>query len=216
MPTQQVQHIVKHHRPALIGGIIAGVLLIGGFVAYQVVATPPTPIVQKAAPAEMVEFVANKRGLAKLADIQQKQFFEDWKRKLEDKQARDDLKAYLKNLDDERREAFVNALAGHFKKNFIDDARKFAQLRTPGEKNEFVRAKLIEGRDQAIQFKDIAISLKTGGGRRTDDIQQWIMDNTTAEERAIGEPFVDAMKRVREQMKKEERGTTTASAVKKP
>ena len=59
MPTEQVQHIVKHHRPALIGGIIAGVLLIGGFVAYQVVATPPTPIVQKATPAEMVEFVAN-------------------------------------------------------------------------------------------------------------------------------------------------------------
>lgn len=216
MPTQQVQEIVKHHRPALFGGILVGVLLIAGVVTYQVAATPPTPIVQKASAAELVEFVSNKRGLAKLPDIQQKQFFEDWKRKLNDVPARDELKSYLKGLDEERQETFKNALILQFKKMFMEDAKRFAQLRTPGEKNEFVRQKLTEGRDQAMQFKDIILSLKTGGGRRTDDIQQWIMENTSAEERALGEPFVDAMKRVRDQMKKEERGTTTASAVKKP
>jgi len=73
----------------------------------------------------------------------------------------------------------------------------------------------VEGRDQALQFKDIALALKTSGGQRTDDIQQWVMENTTAEERVIGEPFVDALKRVREQIKKEERGLSL-SAERKP
>jgi hypothetical protein len=65
-----------------------------------------------------------------------------------------------------------------------------------------------------MQFKDIIMALKSSGGRRTDDIQQWAMENTTAEERALCEPYIDALKRVREQVKKEERPAPTASAAK--
>lgn len=215
MPTEQVQQIVKHHRPALIIGSAVGLALITGFIGYELAATPAVPVVPKASASEIVNYIANKRGLAGLPDVQQKQFLDDWKRRLNDTAARDDLKACLKNLDEEKRRDFVNGLARQLKKAFLEDAKQFARLKMPGEKSEFCRQKLVEGRDQALQFKDIALALKTSGGQRTDDIQQWVMENTTAEERVIGEPFVDALKRVREQIKKEERGLSL-SAERKP
>lgn len=215
MPTEQVQHIVKHHRPALAIGAVIGLALIAGFVTFETALTPSMPIVQRASAAEVVSYISSDRGLVKLADIQQKQFLDEWQRRLTDTQARDELKAYLKNLDDNKRKSFVNALARQLKKSFLEDAKRFSRLKTPTEKSDLCRQKLIEGRDQAIQFKDIALSLKTASGQRTDDMQQWVIENTSPEERAIGEPYVDALKRVREQVKKEER-VAPASVTKKP
>lgn len=210
MPTQQVQHVVKHHRPALVIGAVAGLSLIVGFVYYEFSSTPTTPIVAKASAAEMIEFIANDRGLAKLPDIQQKQLLDEWQRHLSDAKARDELKTLIKDMNEEKKKDFVNALLRRLKKSFLDDAKKFATLTTSAEKSTYCRQKLVEGRDQALQFKDFAVLFKSNSGTRTDDVQQWVMENTTAEERAIGEPYVDALKRVREQVKKEERAPTTA------
>jgi hypothetical protein len=215
MPTQHVQSIVKHHKRALYTGAAVGLTLISAFVVYELAATPAMPVVPRASASEIVAYIGNQRGLAGLPDVQQKQFLDDWKRRLNDTAARDDLKQCLKDLDDEKRKDFFNGLARHLKKAFLDDAKLYSRLKTPAEKDQFCRQKLIEGRDQALQFKDIALALKTPGTQRPDDIQQWVMENTTAEERVIGEPFVDALKRVREQVKKEERAPTT-SAEKKP
>jgi len=207
MPTEQVQHIVKHHRPALYIGAGLGLAIILIFVGFEISMTPSAPILQKASASEVVAYVANDRGLAKLPDVQQKQFLEEWQKHLTDDKAREELKTCLKGMGDEQRKGFTNAIARQYKKSFLEDARHFAQLRTPQEKSEFCRKKLIEGRDQALQLKDIAVVLKTASGQRMDDVQQWVLENTSAEERAIGEPYVDALKRVREQVKKEERAT---------
>ncbi|MEK6643753.1 MAG: hypothetical protein AABZ08_07570 [Planctomycetota bacterium] len=215
MPTEHVQHVVKHHRPALLIGAIVGLLLIGGFVMYEFSSTPTTPIPTKASAAEMVDFIANDRGMVKLPDVQQKQLLDEWQRHLNDPKARDELKVFIKDVNEDTRKAFLNALLRQIKKSFLDDAKKFASLTTAGEKNAHCRQKLIEGRDQALQFKDLAVLFKTNSGTRTDDMQQWVMENTTAEERAIGEPYVDALKRIREQVKKEERAPTTAATEKK-
>jgi len=134
MPTEQVQQIVKHHRPALIIGSAVGLALITGFIGYELAATPAVPVVPKASASEIVNYIANKRGLAGLPDVQQKQFLDDWKRRLNDTAARDDLKACLKNLDEEKRRDFVNGLARQLKKAFWRTPSNLPGSRCRGKK----------------------------------------------------------------------------------
>jgi hypothetical protein len=214
MPTEQVKTIVKSHRPALVVGLIAGLALIVGVVGYQVAMTPAMPVLPKAAASEVVEYIANPRGFSRLAQVQQRQFLDEWRRHIAAAPARDELKDCLKGLSEDKREEFVTAIARQLKKEFMDDAKRYAQLTRPEEKGDFCRQKVAEVRAQALEFKDIMLVMKSSSSTRSDDLQQWILENTTAEERAIGEPYVDALKRVGDQMKKESRTTASAESPK--
>jgi len=204
MSIDTVQQALKRHRPAAIAGALLGLVLLLGWVGYEVLATPATPDMQKAQPAEMVAFVRSPRGLARLPQIEQERFLERWREHLTQEPAKKALADYLRGMNEDDRREFSEAIFRQFKRAFLDDARRFAQLKAD-EKSAFIRRKLADYRDQMVPLKEIAASFKGLVGSRTDDMQQWIIEHSTAEERALGEPYVDALKRVREQVKKEDR-----------
>lgn len=212
MTAGEVKQTVKRHRPAAVIGGVAGLVIILGWLGYNMAMTPARPEIARATAAEVVAYVANDRGFASLAQVEQEQFLNQWKDHLlkdgNDEQLRDCLDA----LSDEDRKAFSSAVFKQAKRAFVDDAKRFAQQTTPEAKNKFIREKLDQYSSQAEFTKRVAGSFKGNAPKSQDELQRWIMENTTAEERAIGEPYAEALKRVREIVKKEQRGAQAASA----
>jgi hypothetical protein len=199
---------VRHHRTPAVVGIVVGVVLVATIVGYQWAATPTRPNVQSAAPADVVSYVSHDRGLASLAQIEQEQFMKAWQgRIMADAAYQESLREALRALNEEDRKRFVNAIIRVMKRNFLDDAKRYAALGQQ-ERFAFVRERLVEYAAQAPMLKDLT---RDTGFRRDlpggqDEVRQWLMENTTAEERAIGEPYVDALKHVSEQDKKQKKG----------
>lgn len=210
MSTNSFKEIYKRHRVAFIVGTVAGVGLIGGVFAYNIAMTPPKPDMGKASACEVVAFIGNSRGLARLPQIEQEQFLDQWKVHVMKPENRKQLKECFDTLEDSQRKDFSAAVFKHAKRAFLDDAEGFAALKTSGEKDQYLRGKIKGYTTDALFTKEVAASFKGDATYRQDDLQAWIMENTTAKERSIGEPYVEALKRIREQVKKEER--TQASA----
>src|SRR4029077_928349 len=115
-----------------------------------------------------------------------------------------EVKECFKNLSDDDRKKFSMAMTKQFKRAFIDDAKRYAALDAKEKFNFIVeRIGVYAGQAQVLKelTKDSGFKKDLPGG--PDEVQVWIMENTTAEERAIGEPYVDALKRIREQQRKQ-------------
>lgn len=200
----------KHNKAAIIGGA-AGLLLLVGYIAYESVATPGRPDVRTAGAAEIVAYIANDRGLSKLAQIQQREFLQQWRDTLtQDAGKKDDLRACLETLDEDLRKAFTDSMFKHFKKTFLDDAKQFNQL-AENQKYGFLKSRIIEGREQIVLLKGITAGLKGQYTGSQDDFQKWLIEHTTPEERALGEPFYNALKRIRPQVDKDLTNTPPTS-----
>jgi hypothetical protein len=216
MTTVEVKSTIKRHRPAAyVGGAVGLAILIGWF-AYNAAMTPAKPIIQTAKAAEVIEYVSNDRGLNSLAQIEQQHFLEQWKSHVMQEGPKQELKTTFESLDEEQRKRFVTAMTRHFKRAFMDDAKHFAQLTQPTERNKFIRERLQQYAGEGVFLKDVAKSFKNDFRGGPDEMKRWFMENTTPEERAIGEPYADALKRVNEQVRQQERApkppTTSANA----
>jgi hypothetical protein len=209
--SNQPMHVVRSHKTSLRIGVLAGLALLCVVVGYLYANTPARPNVQSASANEIVSYVSNDRGLASLSQIEQEQFLKQWQSRISsDSKSRDDLKECFKTLSDESRKKFVLAMTRQFKRAFLDDAKHYASLDAKA-KYPFIVERLTAYATQAPIFKDLT---KDSGFNKDmpggpDDVQMWVMDNTTAEERAIGEPYIEAMKRIREQQRKQQSGATS-------
>lgn len=207
MTTGEVKQVVKRHRPAALFGGIAGVALIAGWFGYDIAMTPARPDVANAKAADIVAFISNDRGLNRLPDVEQEQFLDQWKTQITQPGKDADLKDCLDGLDDEARKAFGDVIFRQAKRSLIDDAKRYASQATPQAKSDFLRQRLEDYAGQTLFIKKVAGSFRGSGPKTQDELQKWVMEHTTAEERAIGEPYVEALKRVRELVKKEQRGS---------
>ncbi len=210
MTSNDVKQVVNRHRPAAVFGAAIGLILIVGWFGYDRAMTPTKPVIASAKAAEVVAYISDERGLAVLPQIEQEQFLEQWKDHVAQEGPKLQLKACFDELSDDQRKQFTDAFFRHAKRSFLNDARRYSQLATPEEKGEFLRDRLADYEKQALFTRDVAGSFRSDFGQRPDDIQKWTMEHTTAEERAIGEPYVDALKRVREQVRKEQRVAETS------
>lgn len=211
MTTGEVKQVVKRHRPAALFGGIAGVLLIAGWFGYDIAMTPSRPDVATAKAAEMVNYISNSRGLARLAQVEQEQFLDQWKTQMM-KPGRDaELKECLDEINEDQRQAFADAVFRQAKRAFMDDAKKYAEQSTPQQRNDFIRDRLTQYAQDAAFTKKVAGSFRGSGPKSQDEMQKWVIEHTTPEERAIGEPYVEALKRVREVVKKEQRGAQVSA-----
>lgn len=204
MTTDEVKTMVKKHRWAAIFGGAAGLVLLCSWVGYEIVATPALPAVQSANVVEVVAYISNERGLAKLTQIEQQQFLERWTEHVTKEENRQALKTCFDQLGDKERKKFTGAISKHLKRGFIDDARQFATLSDQGEQNRFLRSKLAEGYDQISFIKEVAGAFRGDLGGR-EEFNQWVLEHTTAKEQVLGERYVEALKRVALQVKREER-----------
>jgi len=212
MTADEIKTTVKHHRHAAIGGGIVGVGLLVAYFAYGFAVTPAQPDLQTANAAEVVAYISNERGLDKLPQIEEQQFLLRWRDiVMKEPKKKEELKECFLKLDDAQRKIFSEAIFKHFKRAFLQDAKQYSHL-PDDQKHGFLRKKLEDGRRQAVFMKDVAVGFKKQFSGRQDDFQQWLMEHTTAEERALGEPYVDALKRVREQMKKQQKAPASFPA----
>lgn len=212
MTAGDVKQTVKTHRPAAVIGGVVGLILIVAWFGYNMAMTPARPEIARAKPAEVVAYISNERGFASLTQIEQEQFLTQWKDYLLQPGHDAELRECIDSLSENERKAFAEAVFKQAKRAFVDDAKRYAQQTTPETKNKFIRDKLDQYASQAEFTKRVASGFKGNAPKSQDELQKWIIENTTAEERAIGEPYVEALKRVREMVKKEQRGAQAASA----
>ncbi|MBN2563746.1 MAG: hypothetical protein JXQ75_22745 [Phycisphaerae bacterium] len=212
MTADQIRTTVKQHRRAALIGGIAGLVLLFGYIGYNFAMTPPQPDLQTAKAAEVVAYIADERGLAKLPQINQQQFLIRWRDLvMREPQKKEELKECFLSLNDDQRKAFSDAVFKHVKRTFLDDAQQYRQT-LKDTRHEFLRKKIAEYHEQAVFMKDVAVGFKKQVSGTQEDMQKWVMEHTSPEERALGEPYVDALKRVREQIKKEERAPEPPAA----
>ena len=122
MTTDEVKTTVKKHRWAAILGGAAGLVLLLGWVGYEIVATPAQPAIQSTGVAEVVSYISDERGLAKLSQIEQQQFLDRWTMHVTKKENRQALKTCFDQLADEERKRFTGAISKHLKRAFVDEA----------------------------------------------------------------------------------------------
>jgi hypothetical protein len=195
------------------GGLIGLALLIG-YIAYEYVLTPSAPDLQKCTAAEVIAYIGSPRGLAKLPQVQQQRFLERWRDLVtQDVKKKEELKACFEGMDEDARKDFSAELFKHIKRSFLDDAKGYARL-VQEERYAFLRDRIDQYRERALFVKDVAAGFSRQFKGTEDDMRGWIMEHTTAEERAIGEPYVEALKRAEEQVHKEKRraGAPAASS----
>jgi hypothetical protein len=209
-----MRETVKRHRPAAIYGGIAGlvvVLAILGWKVVDVMLTPDMPNVAIAGQPEIVRYVSDSRGLAELPDIEQQQFLEKWKQNVTtDAKRKDELRAAFDSLDDKSRKAFTESIVEHGKRHFLDDARRYHSLPDTA-RFKFLRERIDAFMTDAMFMKDVAMAFKRDVDTSPDAVQRWVLEHTTAEERAIGEPYLNAFRNMQLQMRKEQRTTAPAS-----
>ena len=212
MTTEQIKTTVTKHRHAVLIGGLAGLLILGSYVAYVLAMTPKMPNLKTAPASEAVAYVSDSRGLGKLSQIEQQQFMQRWRDVLvEDSKKKAELRDCLDKLTEKQREAFTEAMFTHMKRAFLDEAKTFSQ--TPREEQyAFLKKRILEGRQQLLLMKDIAVAFKNQYTGNQDDLQKWLLDHVTAEERALGEPYFNALKQERPRIEKEAQTSQPASA----
>lgn len=204
MTADDVKTTVKKHRWSAILGGAAGLVLLLGWVGYRIVTTPTQPVIQTASAAEVVAYISNERGLATLSQIEQQQFLDRWTAHVTQKEHRQELKTCFDQLSDHERKQFTDAISKHLKRAFIDEAREFAALTDQTERNRFLRKKLAEGHERINFIKEVAGAFQGDLGGR-EEFNQWVLEHTTAKEQVLGERYVEALKRVALQVKREAR-----------
>lgn len=212
MTTGEVKRVVKRHRPAAVLGVTAGLVLILGWFGYDVAMTPAKPDVATADASEIVAFISDERGLTRLPQIEQEQFLDLWKDRVARPGEDQALRECLEELSDEARKRFADAMVHQVKRSYIDDAQAYAKLTDPMEKDRFLRERIAEYSSQGAFAKKVASSFKGSAPRNQDELNRLILEKTTPEERAIGEPYYDDLKRMREQIRKEERARASAAS----
>ncbi len=218
MTTDVVKQAVKQRRPAALAGGIAGVLILAGYLFYAVAMTPSKPDLRKAPPGDIIQFVANERGLEALTQVEQERFLDQWRAVLvEDEQKKAALKKALSDLGSEDRKALIEAFFKHIKRGYLADARRYKSL-PADEQYAFLAEKIDEYEQRAVFMRDVASDLGPGffGGGQ-DAMKQWLIEHTTEDERQLGTPYMEALAQVALQLKKQRSaagtpGTTTTSA----
>jgi hypothetical protein len=211
MTTDQVKATVHRHRPAAMAGGLIGLALLIAYVGYQYAMTPSAPDLQKSPPAEVIAYIANSRGLDKLAQVEQQRFLERWRDMvMQDAKKKDELRACFETLDEDVRQSFSEGMFKHFKRNFLDDAKAYARL-PQEERYAFLHDRIGQYRERAMFVKDVARGFSKQFKGTEEDLRGWVMEHTTAEERAIGEPYVEALKRAEELVRKEKRRAAPAA-----
>lgn len=208
MTVKQVKDMVKQHRrSAVYGGLggLAVVLLFVGWAVLEIIWTPAKPNVYTATQPQIVAYVADSRGLVKLNQIEQEQFLKGWMESvMPDPQRRSALAGALGGLDERDRKRFGDAVMKHMKRDFMGDAEQYDRIKDSDKGYAFLRERHTEYTENAAFMKEVGAAFRNDFDSRPEKLQEWVIEHTTAEERAIGEPYVEALKRVRMQIRREQ------------
>jgi hypothetical protein len=211
MTTDQVKATVHRYRPAAVVGGLTGLALLIAYVAYEYAMTPAAPDIQKSPARDVITYIASPRGLSGLPQVEQQRFLERWRDVVtQDTRKKEELKACFENMDDQLRQDFSTEIFKHFKRNFLDDAKAFGRL-PQQDRNAFLRDRIAQYRERALFVKDVARGFSRQFKGSEEDLRGWVMEHTSPEERSIGEPYVEALKKAEDQVRKETRKPVAAT-----
>jgi len=203
---------MRRRHSALIGACLGAVIAVAyvGYVAYDRAATPAKPNLQSASVGEVVAFVANERGLARLPKYEQDQFLVAWKTRYSQDENQRALKKYLEGAPEQDRAAVRDVLYRIARRQFFEDARDYTKLKNEnGNVYGFLAGKLAAAAAETAWVKgngdptkDLSGVMAAGLPRNPEDLTKLIVSDTTPEERVLGEQYLNALKNVREQEKK--------------
>lgn len=211
MMVEEINKSVKQNRNWAVLGIGVGLALILGYFGYQYAVSVDRPSIPDSRPKVIVAYISNPHGLRRLAQIEQRQFLEEWREYLmSDDKAKEDLGRHLNELDPPDRKAFVNEMLFQFKELVVDDARRYGNL-TNAERNKFVseRAEELSGQDKFVRQIGSSLGSEVGG---QEWLRQWVFDNTTPKERELCMPYLDAIQRAAKELEKRRSADASATA----
>ncbi len=211
MTADDIKTAAKRHRRAALAGGLIGLLLLVGYIGYEYAMTPARPDLHAARASDIVAYIDDQRGLCKLPRIEEQKFLHKWREVvMADSRKKDDLRTCLADMKDQDRKSFFESMFKYGKRAFLDDAKLYSRM-SRDDQYAFLRKKITEYREQLLFMKDVAEGLAGEFKGSQDDFQRWVVEHSTPEERALGEPYVDALKHVRAQIKKEQRARASTS-----
>ncbi len=210
MMVEEINASVKKNRNWAVLGIGVGIVLIVAYFGFEMIMSVERPPVQGTNPKVIVSYISNPRGLEKLAEIEQRQFLEEWQSYLmSDAEAKDALKAHLKDLTSADRKAFLNSMLMKVKGIVMDDARQFERM-TSADRNKFMQKKAVEFESQSAFIKELAL-LFGSEAPSPERFQSWVFEKTTPKEREIATPYLEAVHNVIDQLRTQRRNQSVAA-----
>lgn len=210
--TSESPRPASRRSSAWIGAMIGAIAILGwvGWAIYDKAATPATPNIQTAPPQEVIAFVVNERGLARLPKFDQDRFLVTWQKHYAGSDQQRALKLYLEGSDEASRQAVRNVLYQIGKRQFFENAREYLRLQQAGgDTYKFLLGNIRDAVAQTAWIKgngdptrDLSSVMAVGLRGSPEDLVKQIVSDTTPEERVVGEKYIEALRNVREQEKK--------------
>jgi hypothetical protein len=145
----------REKKRTLISAVVAVVAIGGGWWAYMTFSTVPPPDLNSAKVDEVVGFMGNPNGFARLNVDQREQYFTDAYQRFSSYDDRVAINRRFAQMTDREKTVFMDASFEVFKDRFIEEARTYNKLNR-AEKQRFV--------DDAIKNMENMQAQLTGGG----------------------------------------------------
>lgn len=209
------------HRARRVGTSL-GILLVFSACGYWVfdrTMTPAVPRLDSASVAEVVSFVVDRRGLMRMSRFEQEEFLDSWKKYYSDDARQRVLKQHLDQCDESTLRDLRDVLFRVSKRMFLTDAQEYLRIKHDSTRAyAFLADRLARFAAEAAWLKgygdpakDLSVAIGTGAPRNPEEWSNWIVRETTPEERVLGEQYLEAIKNVREQEKRRRSAAAPAS-----
>lgn len=198
----------KDQRALKVAGavtVVALVLGLGGYWLYDTLTAPPVPDVKVASAKEIAAFMGHPRGLIRMSRGEQLAFLADfWPRfnTPETKKQFSDLMAEMAPSEIGRMQEVIFELA---KAQITDDAEQYNRL-PEDERLAFIRSRIDKYDAFRANFRGKSShDMKQGLPVDPDEWSKSVMTRTTAADRALCQPYIEALQNEIERQHKEGR-----------
>ena len=189
-------------RPRVVWGTLLGVLclafLVGAWLIYDALASPPVPDIRTAPGSEVARFIGHERGWRRMSVPQRKQWLIDLIRNRGEGPRREELVREFRRLSKLEKRVFVDGFIEVVKPELLADARAFAKT-PPKQRSSFLRQRL-------AAYDGLAMGLRGGGvgqdlaspfgaalPSRSEDWTSLAIQKTSAPERAEMKPYIEQL-----------------------
>ena len=176
-------------------------MLLCGYWAYDLLASPPVPDSKMAGTAEIANFMGHQRGLARMSLGEQARFMAELWPRFSTEQGRAELADAFARLAPSEVERVQEVFFELGKAQVLNDADQFRRL-PPRQREKFVADKVAQYDQLRGQFRGAGSeSFKKGLPRQSDDWTKSMVSRTSAGERAKAQPYLEAVQKFVEKEK---------------
>lgn len=186
----------KQQQALKVAGVVTAVVLVGLLGGYWLVDTltaPPVPDVKVASAEDIATFMGHQRGLIRMSHGEQVAFLADFWPRFNSPQGKTEFGAVMAEMAPSELGRLQEVIFDLTKAQVMDDAEKFNKL--PDEqRDEFVRQRVDQYDTFRANFRGREVDdLKEGLPVDPDEWSKSVMTRTTAADRALCQPYIEAL-----------------------